>query len=60
MTVFFFVSLDAECAELIFCHGAIILVTQYETGLAQRGLSGLVFLFGVTRGNVGSSCDCFD
>lgn len=39
---FFFASLGAECAELIFCHGAIILVTQYEIGLAQ-GEGCLVF-----------------
>lgn len=40
VTFFFVASIDAECAEVILCHGAIIRVTQYEIGLAQRGLCG--------------------
>lgn len=40
VTVLFFLSLHAECAEVICCRGAIILAAQYEIGLAQRGLSG--------------------
>lgn len=54
----FFPCVNAECAEVIFLHAAIILVTQYEIGLAQGALCGLPIW--VTRGNIGSSCDCFD
>lgn len=43
VVVFFFLpssAFDAECAEVVCCRGAIIPATQYEIGLAQRGLSG--------------------